>query len=929
MAEAFYFQWQNEFLRETIYPRREVKLIDFLVYYREIDLWAVYRNKDISGEIKEYHERKKLAVESAVKEYYRLKNYFLKEDVRAEYSVPEFGTVNEVALEKINKLHATSAAYMPKITNPRSESYFVSRQVQDWQQVCKDYQKQIASKQRRVFIMHTSNHPNAPHEQEELSVMEKAAPMLEEEARRLNKFFIALSKVEKRRLALAKSVEEAGKKVLAAEGKLKLVKQELDRQGALRKKASDSLTRLKSPPDAAAVKSYFAVPDVSTQVREKYPLASRELIVALSGFRKSLLDQLNIYKNIPMEKSALQRLNIVKTTLYNVGQYQKSIDREILQLETDLRHMGDKWVHKAEREARRDNLKDVSAKAVTEEMVRLVDFQTILEIASRTKEETDRLIQAGEQELAVIDSRLSQAYKETQSLQTEIDTYDDILIVTEEKRLAEYTPDPMQPVTRKEIVKLQIEEFKARLEKEDHYQLLERVVAEFKSRPSRYPRWLQYMVIHFSGMRYASAHGSWADPRNLLASLKIQSMTEDLKEKDGEVIEELCLDELENYEPSLVAAAGMGQGMPGLPAAIDFKLKEQVEEPLKQLKRALQWKSTSTQRNALIDLRTEEINYEVGKMDTDEVYVELLSFKGKLPDWMWKDIVRLTDLRVNEVTNKDWEKPVSSTQAQPFNSHDAALRQILNEWKNKYVTGWREEHDLSKKLIVTRAVCNEVAEHIQHLRGQSPDGGLTAKPKWYQRQENANQQEAYFEKPEKPEEESFFKVGASILWLRFVRKEPNPWQVAEHVTTRKSHRGILPNTFPGKDVAPGNTIWSYNRSGPITRTRMAIGEKGISVRQTEWLRWMHEATVAEVAENADGIVVLTFETALPTDDPSRSAIGVFKHSLNELLSDRGEDNYYPSFVGYVPEKQVSAEMLQDMLDWDKILYRAPDFSVQA
>jgi len=38
------------------------------------------------------------------------------------------------------------------------------------------------------------------------------------------------------------------------------------------------------------------------------------------------------------------------------------------------------------------------------------------------------------------------------------------------------------------------------------------------------------------------------------------------------------------------------------------------------------------------------------------------------------------------------------------------------------------------------------------------------------------------------------------------------------------------------------------------------------VLQQEWLRWMHEATVAEVAETADGPVVLTFETALPYDD---------------------------------------------------------------
>ena len=37
-AEPMYFQWQNEVLLKTIYPLREMKLRDFLVYYKEIDL---------------------------------------------------------------------------------------------------------------------------------------------------------------------------------------------------------------------------------------------------------------------------------------------------------------------------------------------------------------------------------------------------------------------------------------------------------------------------------------------------------------------------------------------------------------------------------------------------------------------------------------------------------------------------------------------------------------------------------------------------------------------------------------------------------------------------------------------------------------------------------------------------------------------------
>jgi hypothetical protein len=123
VAEEFYFQWQNDVLRTTIYPRREVMLTNFLVFYREIELWAEYKNKDISGEINDYHEQKKLAVEQAVRDYLDARKYFQKEDVRAEYTA-KFGQLDEGAMGKILAFHKTFSTYLPRFTNPRSETYF-------------------------------------------------------------------------------------------------------------------------------------------------------------------------------------------------------------------------------------------------------------------------------------------------------------------------------------------------------------------------------------------------------------------------------------------------------------------------------------------------------------------------------------------------------------------------------------------------------------------------------------------------------------------------------------------------------------------------------------------------------------------------------------------------------------------------------------
>ena len=79
---------------------------------------------------------------------------------------------------------------------------------------------------------------------------------------------------------------------------------------------------------------------------------------------------------------------------------------------------------------------------------------------------------------------------------------------------------------------------------------------------------------------------------------------------------------------------------------------------------------------------------------------------------------------------------------------------------------------------------------------------------------------------------------------------------------------------------------------------------------SQWLRWIHEATVAEVAETADGMTVITYETALPGGNNATSAVGTFGIPLASLLSDGTEDQYNRSFVGYVPEGQVPVGRLK-------------------
>jgi len=157
------------------------------------------------------------------------------------------------------------------------------------------------------------------------------------------------------------------------------------------------------------------------------------------------------------------------------------------------------------------------------------------------------------------------------------------------------------------------------------------------------------------------------------------------------------------------------------------------------------------------------------------------------------------------------------------------------------------------------------------------------------------------------------------LWLRFVQELPNPFRVAPPLST-KSGDGLIPKEFFSKKAGTTGD-WVYTQADVVKRTRKRLNEKKQTVKDEQWLRWIHEATVAEVAETADGPVILTFETALPYDDPRMSSVGVFKHDVQNLMFNGGEETYNGSFVGFLPEGKVPAGDLEEMLDWNKILRR--------
>ena len=485
--------------------------------------------------------------------------------------------------------------------------------------------------------------------------------------------------------------------------------------------------------------------------------------------------------------------------------------------------------------------------------------------------------------------------------------------MTEPEFLVQYKPE--QPPTAREIAIWKAEMYEQSLMDKDQYQLLEEIHKRFEKESKRYPYWLQYMVVHFSGMRYASAHGSWADPKDLLVRLRSPKVEDEIKALSDEEVAKRCEEKIAAYESPGHASR------PKLAGAKEKQWTDQIGWYMPNVKA----NGPKTRRQGLLELSKVEVAYETMSLPTREALDILLSMKDQFPAWAWKEIVRLTPLRLTEVFAPGWEKLTDLQESLSFSQENYPMRAIIEGWKNHDLSAWREEHGRTHELIVSRAVCNETAEHVQHMRGHLPPGGLTPKPKWYLENESAQAitgtPAPYYVKATSAEQ---YTPGASVLWLRFVDKQPDAWQVAKPITT-KDKVGLLPNELSGRKQTAGkkDTKWIYKVGEITTRERTQIAEDGTRNKQVQWLRWIHEATVIEVAETAEGTVIITYETALPDDYKGTSSIGTFKMPLQYFLSDYmiddNEDTYNRSFVGYVPEGELPMEHINKMLDWNKIL----------
>jgi len=428
------------------------------------------------------------------------------------------------------------------------------------------------------------------------------------------------------------------------------------------------------------------------------------------------------------------------------------------------------------------------------------------------------------------------------------------------------------------------------LETKSQDELLALILERFAAEPQRFPKWLRYMVIHFSGMRYQSAHGSWADPKALLESMQVEELKEKIQKTPAEELDRLCNQ----------AKAELTQKKNLSTSTRETRLLESQISALG---------NPYNRQTALINHLSTQIAEKLKTQTNQQVLIAIKTRKNQFPEWVWKEIASRTELRL-ETKEEDWETLTAGERQERWKVENQHWRQIMDTWERQDITEWRKQHALTLSLVVTRAVCNEIAEHIQHLRGVKPAAGLAAKPNYYINHQRNNPGGAYFKRPGSIAD---FKQGTSILFLGWVDREPNAWQVARSIA------GVdllgaegRPAKVGRRNASEQSENWNYGFQGDamIRSARIKVprtsgtGPKFETKFLKEWLRWTHEATVVEVARLADGDYVLTFETG---------QIGLNLRPLGRML------NHWDIFVGYVSPGEVEPTNLDDMLEREKIL----------
>src|SRR5687767_516466 len=356
MAEKIYFQWQNDALRKTIYPARDMKLRHFLLYYKEIDLWAEYKDKkidDIPKEKAEYEEVQKRAISDAYRDEQNQRKYFLTVTADADSKEGK----NEVA-RLIDNLHKEFKTWFGKYEKEKDESardrkekIFVTMRIAEWEEHRKVLKQKIAKKKS---LLSDSNATNRDIKTKELEVLENMFRSLESELEQLKALVSAQNKLEKRKEEFAKRVKENSKKKADILRDLEPLEKQIEKWEAEREKINAAIARLSSPPKLDDALAYFSGGDIYDKLSKQFGegkwkvhepvldaiiVAVRDAFGDVTGsFRKEVLPYIAKWRQ-PEKKDPTGLLQWIKSEADKFQRAQKKLAKTINALEDGAKSM--------------------------------------------------------------------------------------------------------------------------------------------------------------------------------------------------------------------------------------------------------------------------------------------------------------------------------------------------------------------------------------------------------------------------------------------------------------------------------------------------------------------------------------------------------------------------------------------------------------
>ena len=490
-------------------------------------------------------------------------------------------------------------------------------------------------------------------------------------------------------------------------------------------------------------------------------------------------------------------------------------------------------------------------------------------------------------------------------------------------------------------VRWRLRQFSQQISGMGHDELLGLVLDQFAADKdfSRYKKQERYLIIHFSGMRYASASRTWGPPQELLATLKEQEIREMFAVADRTAVEQEAEQtgaeieaELGSKDTGGARTAQLKAARAGLdaPAAARARLaatrpkeaaaladlesnvtlrekaladgdadsveraNQQIELLEKQigapeLKRVrVQLAAADRKRlETLRDFRIREARQAMnGLSDLDALSV-LQSMKDAFPPWVWHEVVRRTQLRV-KVTDPQWDEPVPVKSLDRRDPVTARWLAILDHWPREETVSVEKQGE-KFEIVATAVVCNQLSEQAQHTFGKKITQGIRGAVEWYR--DKAAKAAGRGDQPFfiRPAKEQDFVEGAGLFWAHFeTAKKPAEGNMARPLGgidfLTEARHAMQDGLVEGE--------WTYHID-PVTHDITRTKGRGDTL-QTQWFSWQHEATVLKRAPGR----VITFETSAGARRHSWTLSSLLD-PMNEpwIKSQHGDTNV---FVGYAP-----------------------------